>query len=117
MSTYKPTILIDFDGVLSQYDGWKGPGVLGPPIEGARAAVAQLSKHYKLLVFTTRTKLEVEPWLREHGFTPFFQGITSIKVPAHLQIDDRSVQFSGWKEMMSTVKEFKPWWEKKEGDN
>ncbi len=29
-------VSIDFDGVLSQYDGWKGEKITGVPIVGAK---------------------------------------------------------------------------------
>lgn len=108
---YKPTILIDFDGVLSSYDGKYDPTAEpGPPLEGARAACFSLAKHYKLLCFTTRNRIQVEPWLAKYGFS-CIEAITSIKVPAYLQIDDRAIRFNGnWRDALRDVKEFRPWW-------
>lgn len=107
----KKTLLIDFDGVLAEYKGWAEPEVLGEPLPGARAACFSLAKHYKLLCFTTRDRHFVEPWLAAHGFT-CIEGVTNIKIPAFLQIDDRAVKFKGWNDdLLSRVKSFKPWWE------
>lgn len=115
---YKPTILIDFDGVLSQYNGKYDPiAEPGPPTTGARAACFSLAKHYKLLCFTTRNRIQVEPWLSKYGFS-CIQAITSIKVPAFLQIDDRSIQFVGnWSQTLKEVEGYKPWWENGEEKN
>ncbi len=110
---YKPTILIDFDGVLSQYDGKYDPEAEpGPPVEGARAACFGLAKKYKLICFTTRHRIQVEPWLAKYGFS-CIEAITSIKVPAHLQIDDRAIRFDGdWPTTVLSITAFTPWWKK-----
>lgn len=110
----KKTVLIDFDGVLASYDGWKGEEELGQPLDKVRHACALLSKDFKLVCFTTRGGQFVEPWLREHGLAPFFDGVTSIKIPAFCMIDDRVVEFKGeWNdELIARVRAFKPWWEK-----
>ena len=36
------TIAVDFDGVIADYDGYKGPGVLGAPRPDVREALALL---------------------------------------------------------------------------
>ncbi len=111
---YKKTILIDFDGVLSKYEGWKGEE-LGLPLEKARAACFALAKDFKLVCFTTRNKVFVEPWLVQHGFS-CIEAVTSIKVPAFLQIDDRCIEFRGeWNdELVARIRSWRPWWEEKE---
>lgn len=115
MMPYKPTILIDFDGVLSDYKGWQGSEAEpGPPLPNARAACFSLAKNYKLVCFTTRTRLQVEPWLAKYGFS-CIEAITSIKIPAYLQIDDRAIEFRGWTDqLLQRAKSFKTHWEEKE---
>jgi len=110
----KQTLLIDFDGTLAKYDGWKGLEVLGDPLEKARHAMLILSKHYKLICFTTRLGDFVEPWLRRHGFPEM--EVTNIKKPAHLIIDDRALRFDGqWTdELIEQIRNFEPWWKEKQ---
>ena len=70
MSKQTRTIAIDFDGVLHRYSGYKG-GVIDGPIKGARSAIGSLMRQgHTVVVFTTRDKALVEPWLAEHGFPP-----------------------------------------------
>ena len=51
----KNIVSIDFDGVLSIYDGWKGGDVLGDPIKGAKEFILMI-KHsgFTPVIFTTR---------------------------------------------------------------
>ena len=53
--TYRPTIAVDLDGVLAQYNGWKGVEHIGPPIPGAGPFMERLMKLGKVMVYTTRT--------------------------------------------------------------
>jgi hypothetical protein len=107
----KKTILVDFDGVLSAYSGWKGEDQLAPPLDKARHAMHLLSKDYTLVCFTTRAAEYVEPWLRKHGF-PHMR-VSNHKDPAFLQIDDRAICFQGqWTDqLIEQIRHFKPWWE------
>lgn len=54
----KKHVCVDLDGVIAQYDGWKGLGVIGEPIPGAREFLSALHCHYKVVVFTTRVCVE-----------------------------------------------------------
>jgi len=48
-------ISIDLDGVILQYEGWRGPTVFGPPVEGAADAIRVLRKlGWYVCIFTTR---------------------------------------------------------------
>ena len=56
----RPTVAVDLDGVLAQYDGWKGIDFIGEPIDGAVGFVENLLRRgFKVLVYTTRTNPEV----------------------------------------------------------
>lgn len=107
----KKTLLIDFDGTIAQYDGWKGLTEVGEPLAKARHALCILSRQFRIVYFTTRAAFVVEPWLQRWGFP---QGmVTNEKVPAFLIIDDRAVTFTGqWTdELIQQIRDFKPWWE------
>lgn len=106
----KPTLLIDFDGVLHEYHG-NFADLLGHPMPKARAALWQLEPKYRLICFTSRTNQEeIRAWLRRHGFPEM--RITNIKEPAHLIIDDRTICFRGvWdNHLLTQITSFTPHW-------
>lgn len=46
---------VDFDGTLSKYDEWEGPGNVGDPIAGTIAIVKKMLRNgHKLKIFTAR---------------------------------------------------------------
>ncbi|MEO8647863.1 MAG: hypothetical protein ABI539_01730 [Acidobacteriota bacterium] len=105
----KPTVCLDLDGVLSKYEGWDGPDVIGPPLPGALEFVRELSKFAEIVIFTSRaspesgtegensalppgrSRIKVIEWLEKHKF-PFsdvYAGAGKPKAAAF--IDDRAV--------------------------
>jgi hypothetical protein len=112
----KQRLLIDADGTLFQYDGWKGSDVWGAPLPNARAAMMLLSRNYELVCFCSRLTqypecLEsLQKHLARHGF-PHMK-VTNKKDSAHLCIDDRAIQFTGeWNDdLLTKIKSFQPWW-------
>lgn len=106
----KPTLLIDFDGTLHQYTGWKGLTHIDGPIEGARRALYLLERNYKLVCFSTRSREVVEQALRLWGFPKM--KVTNIKEPAELIIDDRALTFRGvWDQtFLDSIRDFQPHW-------
>lgn len=88
----KKTVLVDVDGVLAQYDGWKGLEHFGDPIHGAVEFTKKLSEKYEVCIFTTRAhapsnKSEVEKNLTKLGFGG--PGATAIESgEAHLSDED-----------------------------
>ena len=108
---YKPTILIDFDGTIGQYDGKFQEGVVGRPMLLARKAIYRLLGDYEVVIFTTRPPALIEGWLREFGF-PTLE-VTNFKRPALLILDDRAIQFKGeWDDLLlEEIRNFRPWWQ------
>lgn len=106
----RPTLLIDFDGVIHDYHGWAGPIPTGRPIEGARHALFILEKKNRLICFTTRPADETKKWLLHYGFPEM--KVTNVKEPAHLIIDDRAITFKGvWtNELLDQITSFTPHW-------
>lgn len=99
------TVAVDFDGTIAQYDGFKGQGVYGPPLPGAREAIDMFKRiGCLIIIFTTRDENEqIAEYLKEHEIwfdfinnNPFQHAGTSGKVMADVYIDDRAVRFTDW---------------------
>lgn len=111
----KPTILIDFDGVIHSYtSGWHGETVISdPPVPGIREALIKCCEKYHVAIFSSRCMnsrgtLAMELWLEEHDI-PYHQ-MTAQKIPALVMIDDRAICFKGDSEnLFEQIGEFKTW--------
>ena len=116
MSKY--TICVDFDGVLTDYSGWKGENHFDPPREGADEFLEELANEYKVVVLTTRPADKVWAWLREHGLDKWVTDVTDRKPPAVAYIDDRAVCFQGnFRQTSYEVRVFRPYWKKSRKEN
>lgn len=96
----KPTISIDFDGVIMDYSaGWTGYRPEGPPVPGAVEFVDQLvAEGYEVVVSSCRAYTDIgrrgiTEWLAHHGF-PRLE-VTHEKPHAVAYIDDRGHRFEG----------------------
>lgn len=105
----KPRICVDLDGVLAQYDKWKGVDHIGEPIAGALEFAKQLAKIAEITVFTSRCaqdvlegsritpgqlRIKVIEWLEKNKF-PYTDVYTGQGKPrAAAFIDDRAVACS-----------------------
>lgn len=107
-------VSIDFDGVLSKYDGWKGEDILGDPFPGAKEFVLRLIETgYTPVVFTTRNAIRVKPWLSEFGFPDI--EVTDRKYPSVAYIDDRNIRFDGdFVRLEDELRSFDVYWRRKE---
>lgn len=108
------TLAIDFDGVVHTFDkGWHDGTCYGDPIEGSLEAIKELSKRWRLVLFTAKVKPDrplvdgkcgyelVDEWLRKHGVRDLFVEITHEKPRADHYIDDKAVEFTGdWKSVL-----------------
>jgi adenylylsulfate kinase len=96
------TIAVDFDGVIANYDGYKGPGVLGAPRDDVRQALHTLRREgWKIVIFTTRGWDEIERYLQQHDI-PYdeYNRNSDYKTGGHKPVadvywDDRAVCYSG----------------------
>jgi hypothetical protein len=99
--TWRPTIAVDFDGVLHSYTTpWLDETTIpDPPVEGAIEWLTAMAADFDVAIFTTRAKtragaLAVSRWLNEHGFA----GVVTIsdrKPMAVIYVDDRGWRFEG----------------------
>jgi hypothetical protein len=103
----KKSVCIDLDGVLAKYDGWQGLDNIGEPREGAPEFTKRLREHYRIVIFTTRVKLDMDDrpkgetveslrrrvgeWLDLHGFVWDEIYVGQGKPIAVAYVDDRAV--------------------------
>ena len=114
MSRAKRTIAIDFDGVLHQYNGFKGADVFSDPMPHARERVEELlARGHEVVVFTTRIAALVREWLQKHEFPAL--SVTCVKQPFWLIIDDRALRFDGdWAKLtVADIESAEPYWVKR----
>ena len=117
LSGSRRTIAVDFDGVIAEYDGWKGAGVLGRPRADVKAALAVLrTEGWKIIIHTTRGEQEVAEFLREHGipYDEFNRNsdyrTQGIKPVADVYWDDRALRYSGdASKDLDIIRKFRTW--------
>ena len=107
-------VCVDLDGVLNQFDGWRGADYFHPPRPGAREFLARLNElGYDVVVFTVRWKPHVEEWLARHRLAEFVREVTDKKPAAHVYVDDRAVCFQGdFHAALEQIPGFRAHWEK-----
>jgi hypothetical protein len=94
--TYRPTVLVDFDGVIHRYSkGWHDGTAYDEPIHGAKAALGMMTEAgYDVVIFSTRKQAQIIEWLYEYDFPQYL--VTDTKMPAVAIIDDRAIRFTSW---------------------
>jgi 5'(3')-deoxyribonucleotidase len=113
MNKHKKRILIDLDGVLNTYDGNYDTTTIPPIKKGAKAFVKELSKNFELYIFTSRNLLLSAKWLIENNIDSYFCDITNTKLPSHIYIDDRAINFNGsYKTTLNEIDKFQAYWAK-----
>ena len=126
MNSDRPTrtVAFDFDGVLAQYDGWKGWQHYGEPVDGIKKIVNQLKMDWgcKIIIYTTRGNSEMAEWCKKHGIlytyinsNPDIQGNNPGKPIADVYVDDRAYTFdpANMDTMVKDIMAFEPWWKKR----
>src|SRR5437016_14569162 len=107
------TVCVDLDGVLNQYDGWKGADFFHPPAPGAATFLRTLvDRNYRVIVFTSRWASHDEEWLDQHGLKSYIDSVTDKKPVAHVYLDDRAICFRGdFDQALRQIEDFKAHWE------
>lgn len=114
-SKKNPRILIDFDNVIHDYNGWNN-GKLGKLIKLAKESIEDLHETFKdveVVIFTTRAcKLEnedntelikdLEKFLEENDI--YYDYITGEKIGALIYIDDNGFRFRDWETDLPEIK-------------
>lgn len=125
----KPTLCLDFDGVLHSYtSGWQGMDVIpDPPVDGAIEFLWQAIEKFHVCIFSTRSSspdgiAAMRQWLN-HYDQLYWEGRparprTSLtlsidfpteKPPALVGIDDRVITFTGKFPSIESLLSFQPW--------
>lgn len=111
------TIAVDFDGVIANYDGWKGAKSLGAPRLDVLAALQQLKlEGWKIIVHTTRGAESIKQYLIDAN-VPFDElnqnsdyQTEGSKPVATVYWDDRAVRYSGDAERdLELIRSFRTW--------
>lgn len=111
------TIAVDFDGVIADYDGYKGPGVLGDPRPDVRNALHTLkAEGWKIVIFTTRGWEEIRDYLAKHNI-PFDEYNSNqdyrtggSKPVADVYWDDRAICYTGDATLdLDRIRKFRTW--------
>jgi hydroxymethylpyrimidine pyrophosphatase-like HAD family hydrolase len=111
------TIAVDFDGVIAEYDGWKGTSVLGEPRADVIEALRGLhAEGWKIVIHTTRGEDEVENYLERHAIPHDEINRNSdyqtkgVKPVADVYWDDRAVRYSGdARKDLEHIRGFRTW--------
>lgn len=133
MTTNKPILCVDFDGVVHSYvSGWKGETVIpDPPVYGALRWLWKATEWWDVQIYSSRSKSEagrlaMREWMMTYSDAefgpdhPMSAPLTAANYPitfchekpsAFLTIDDRAICFEGdWSELDPCgLLDFKPW--------
>jgi ribonucleotide monophosphatase NagD (HAD superfamily) len=109
-------LMIDFDGVISQYiNGWNNGQLVDDPMPGVKEAIDQLKQNgFEIIIFTTRASSlhnnnptseqlvqDLKKWLDDHEIQ--YDAITSEKLGALAYIDDKAIHFTNWADVLKQV--------------
>lgn len=109
----KPTVCLDFNGVLDTYNGWiyGGNGTEYPPRDGVVAFLEELHQNYTVVVCTVINPVDVQQWLSKHNLDIYIDYVTNIKPVALAYIDDRAIPFNGdFDVCLDKLYTFQPHW-------
>lgn len=124
----KPTIAVDFDGVLHKYDSeWQGADVVADgPVDEAMRFLTDLTDVANVAVFSTRAETSegvqaMKAWLRKH-LAEYWAELPEVvdrvmnklsfptgKPKAVVYLDDRAWQFVGQFPDPNELIDFTPW--------
>lgn len=113
----QPTIAVDFDGVIANYDGWRGDDVLGAPrLDVVHVLEILRSEGWKIVIHTTRAEQHIIGYLAHHC-VPYDEINrnssylnSGCKPVATVYWDDRALRYSGNAvEDIDVIRSFRTW--------
>ena len=129
----KPTLCVDFDGVIHSYtSGWKGAATIpDEPVPGAMHWLLLAARRFDVVIYSSRSKepegrAAMQMWLTFHVRSTLSDSEAEMllstvtfaheKPSAFLTIDDRAICFDGTWDALDPDKllAFKPWHQRKE---
>lgn len=119
--TKKPRVYaFDFDGVIAEYEGWKGDDVQGQPREAVVRAIRLLkSAGNTIIIHSTRGDEMLKAYCLKHDIpfdyineNPLITGVNQGKPMATAYVDDRAVCYKGQtaEELVEELTHFEPFW-------
>lgn len=116
---YRPTLAVDFDGVIHGYTSpWQGASVIpDPPVPGAIDFLSRMLAVFNVAIFSSRNHqaggiTAMREYLNRWGMAWYLVDKLEFpqeKPPAILTIDDRAFCFRGTFPTVDEIKAFKPW--------
>jgi|TARA_R110000772_G_scaffold268297_1_gene394729 hypothetical protein len=112
------TLALDFDGVIhNDTKGFYDGTIYGAPIKGTKDALVELSKSFKLVIYScksnpkrplikgkTGTELIWE-WLEQWDMKQFISDVVVNKPNALIYIDDKGLKFESWNQTIKQINE------------
>jgi hypothetical protein len=117
MEDRQPTIAVDFDGVIADYEGWEGTGAPGPPRTDVIEALKVLrAEGWKIVVHSCRASAEITSYLLANNI-PFDEINKNSSRPsggskpaATVYWDDRAFYYSGnARNDLEKIRNFRTW--------
>lgn len=109
-------LAIDFDGVIHNNNlGFHDGTIYGDILPGAKSAIIQLAKKYKIVIYTAKAKSDrplingktgielIWEWLKEHSIDTHIYSITAEKPRSIVYIDDKAIRFEDWNSTMALL--------------
>lgn len=117
MERDQPTIAVDFDGVIADYDGWQGETVHGPPRADVIDALNRLrAEGWRIIVYSSRAESEITPYLVDNC-VPYdevnrnsLRRTGGAKPVANVYWDDRAYRYTGdARKDVEEIRNFRTW--------
>ena len=124
MDNKSHTYAFDFDGVITQYDGFRGVEYTGEPNASVVEAIRALKRlGHKIIVHSTRGDASLRAYCTEHDIpfdyincNPERESENPGKPIAYAYIDDRAVCYRGQsaEQLVEELTSFRVYWQKAE---
>jgi len=115
----KPTLVVDFDGVLHSYSsGWHGAATVSDgPVDGAIEFLTAAVKAFDVCISSSRSHEAGGREAMREALAKWGLGqdildqiaFPTVKPAAFVTLDDRAIQFDGTWPDISALLAFKPW--------